>query len=70
MNAPDLVNEDQAEQTLRTLLRRMESVSDIDVARQVMSSDTAIDLIVSFRRGKAAHTLLVEVKANAEPARV
>jgi hypothetical protein len=70
MNAHDLVNEDQAEQTLRKLLRRMESVSDIDVARQVMSSDTVIDLIVSFRRGKATHTLLVEVKANAEPARV
>ena len=70
MNAPDAVNEDQAERTLRTMLQRMESVRDVEVARQVTAADTAIDLIASFRRGKTTHQLLIEVKANAEPARV
>lgn len=70
MNGCDSVNEDQAERTLRALLQRMESVRDVEVARQVISADTAIDFIASFRRGKTTHHLLIEVKANAEPARV
>lgn len=70
MNASDTVNEDEAERALRALLQRMETVRDVDVARQIMASDSAIDLVVSFRRGKTTHKLLIEVKANAEPARV
>ena len=48
----------------------MNSVNEIDVERQIMTADIGIDLIVSFRRNKTRHQLIVEVKSNAEPARV
>lgn len=70
MNAAGTVNEDKAERTLRALLQRMETVRDLDVNRHIMASDSAIDLVVSFRRGKTTHKLVIEVKAKAEPARV
>ncbi|WP_022674359.1 type IV toxin-antitoxin system AbiEi family antitoxin [Novosphingopyxis baekryungensis] len=70
MNTRETVNEEQAEHRLRALLQQMDSVRDINVAHEVMSADMGIDLVVSFRRGKSRHKLLVEVKANAEPARV
>ena len=70
MNAPYAVNEVEVERALRAMLQRMDSVRDVEVARQVVSADTAIDFIASFRRGKTTHHILVEVKANAEPARV
>lgn len=70
MNMSEIVNEQEAEQRLRALLQGMNSVNEIDVERQIMTADIGIDLIVSFRRNKTRHQLIVEVKSNAEPARV
>ena len=62
MNAPYAVNEVEVERALRAMLQRMDSVRDVEVARQVVSADTAIDFIASFRRGKTTHHILVETK--------
>lgn len=70
MNVTESLNEKRAAEHLADLLEGMSSVRSVEILHQAAASDTGIDILATFVRGKSRHSLIVEVKRNAEPARV
>lgn len=70
MNTAGSLNEERAAGHLADLLESMSSVRNVEILHQAAASDAGIDILATFVRGKSRHSLIVEVKRNAEPARV